>query len=53
MNTLTISGVTLTINDQGIMIKDGFFLAQQITIEDVIKIRDFLNDNYSQDGDKQ
>jgi hypothetical protein len=40
--SLTISGLTLTPNEQGATVKYGF-LSQQASTADLIKLRDWLN----------
>ena len=46
MNTITVEGVTLTVNDLGVLLQDGWLLQKQITMDDVIKIRDWLDTNF-------
>ena len=43
---LQIDNATLTINDQGVNLKYGWLVSQQISTADVEKIRDWLNLNF-------
>lgn len=43
---LEIAGVTLVQNEQGVALKYGWMLNQQISIADAMKIRDWLNHHY-------
>jgi len=45
-NTITIEGVTITVNAEGILLQDGWLLEKQIVTTDVAAIRDFLNTNF-------
>lgn len=43
---LEVSGVTVTRNEQGALLQDGFFVQKQIDEADAIKLRDWLNENF-------
>ncbi len=43
---LQIDGGTLTVNDQGVELKYGWLVNQQISTADAIKMRDWLNLNF-------
>lgn len=43
---LQIAGATLTTNDQGVNLKYGWMVSEQISTADALKIRDWLNLNF-------
>lgn len=46
MTALEIAGTTLTVIPEGVSLKHGWMPAQDISKEDAIKIRDWLNLNF-------
>lgn len=44
--SISIAGATLTKNEQGVDLKYGWLVNQQISTADVLKIRDWLNLNF-------